>query len=348
MKNELKFPCFLLVLLFLNNAAIGQRFNLPVGFSDMNVQDEWGHENFAAEYSTSPSGPADIDFNGSYKGFWADGSLMVDGDYLPGFRKTGLHLVFWENGPIREVAFWREGFVVGTLLQFRHDGTLACERYFGTGNHPKWLHIERTYSEDQKLDAIYEVSLYETFRSWVNERTAEADKDVLAEAAMKNGGLDWSTELPALNAGHFLGPESAEKLRIPDGFVWELEHETELGPLMNSRYTGCHNLQDDLGNVRTELTFELGRLSGVQRAYWDNGETREVAVYKEGSPIATALRFRPDGSLREELFFGEALDTVDGYVFRRYNQASLLTEVGLHLGNKITKAWEESEEERDP
>jgi antitoxin component YwqK of YwqJK toxin-antitoxin module len=71
------------------------------------------------------------DFEGVWIEHWPNGQLKFRGTYKKDGLRVGQHICFWENGVLREVSTWEQGWVTGTLIRFYEDGTRECEKEFG-------------------------------------------------------------------------------------------------------------------------------------------------------------------------------------------------------------------------
>ena len=90
------------------------------------------------------------DFDGVWEVLYPNGQLKFRGAYKNG-KELGQHLCYWENGVVAEVSFWDEGFVYGTVLKFREDGSKQAEEDWGEygGRTKSWT--ARIYDTNSQL-----------------------------------------------------------------------------------------------------------------------------------------------------------------------------------------------------
>lgn len=310
----------------------------------MQDHDEWGYQNFAAEFSSAAYEPDNANFAGSFKEYWSGKQLMIVGDYLPEFKKTGVHRIYWDNGELREIATWKNGFIVGTLLRFRSDGTLKEERFFGNGGQRDWQHIERVYDESQRLSFVYETKPYKTIQEWTCEEIVEADGAEFIGKAISNGGPDWEAEKPLLASATGMvrtqGTQSKSGPKLKDWGHQEFTKELsaiEGIPDLRS-FSGQFRKSWPSGAFKTLGEYESGKRRGVHLGYWENGQLREVAAWKNGFAIGTMLRFRSDGSLEEEYFFGNGGQQPWHYIHRSYDISQGLVGVREVRGDDVLQS----------
>jgi hypothetical protein len=98
------------------------------------------------DYCDSCSGVyPDMEFEGLLVEHWPNGNLKYRGEFKRDRKRVGQHICFHENGLLQEVGYWDDGWIIGTLIWFREDGSKECEKYFGQdGGHSRsW--VERQY-----------------------------------------------------------------------------------------------------------------------------------------------------------------------------------------------------------
>lgn len=134
------------------------------------------------DYSDSQSGVyPDETFQGTYEELWDDTTLRYRGVFELGGKKVGLHLLFWPNGMISELAYWIQGFPVGTMIRFREDGSREMERDYGEtgGSVRSW--IEKRYGYDNRLISVTETKSGIQISDWVEPTFAAMLQEVYAE-----------------------------------------------------------------------------------------------------------------------------------------------------------------------
>ena len=123
-------------------------------------------------------------FEGELVEHWDNGLLKFKGKFDQGRKRTGLHVCYWENGALHEVAYWRDGWNVGTLLRFRENGTRQTERNFGENGSQSQSWTEKRFGSDGQQIATEEWKDGSLIAKWVDDRVANAIKQ--AQAQLEN------------------------------------------------------------------------------------------------------------------------------------------------------------------
>lgn len=106
-------------------------------------------------YSDSSSGVyPDINFEGMLLETWPGGSLKYRGEFRKGRMRIGQHMSFWQSGALQEISYWRDGWVCGTLIFFRSDGTKEFEKDFGETGGKRRFWTKRNFGLDGDLVGI--------------------------------------------------------------------------------------------------------------------------------------------------------------------------------------------------
>jgi len=121
-------------------------------------------------------------YSGTLLEFWGNGGIKYRGTFEQGRKRVGLHTCFWENGTLREVGFWQEGWNRGTLIRFREDGSKELERDYGEQGAETRSWTERRYSfGSSRLVVVEQWVNGELASRWVDEELARALQDAETE-----------------------------------------------------------------------------------------------------------------------------------------------------------------------
>jgi hypothetical protein len=93
----------------------------------------------------------DEDFEGLWIEHWPNGQLKFRGYFKKRHKRVGQHICFWPNGVLREVSFWDEGWVCGTVIWFREDGSKESEKDYGEFGSRTRSWTERWYGGESEL-----------------------------------------------------------------------------------------------------------------------------------------------------------------------------------------------------
>jgi hypothetical protein len=95
-----------------------------------------------------------LNFQGLWTESWPNGQLKFRGQFETGIRRIGQHISFYENGVLQEVSFWDQGWVCGTVLWFRDDGTKEYERDYGEHGGMTRSWTEKYFSNSGDLRSV--------------------------------------------------------------------------------------------------------------------------------------------------------------------------------------------------
>jgi hypothetical protein len=121
------------------------------------------------------------DFEGVWTERWRDGQLKTRGAYKKGGLRIGQHLHFWQNGALREVSYWVQGCVSGTLLLFHEDGTRESEFDYGEEGARRGSYTQRSYSIDGRLSYLYVWQNYIIVSRWGRADLLDLEKAIGAD-----------------------------------------------------------------------------------------------------------------------------------------------------------------------
>src|SRR5689334_4121988 len=95
------------------------------------------------------------EFEGLWLEHWPNGQLRFRGRFKKARKRIGQHISFWESGPVQELSCWDEGWICGTMIRFREDGSKECEKDYEEcgGRTRSW--IERCYSMNGEPSFVY-------------------------------------------------------------------------------------------------------------------------------------------------------------------------------------------------
>jgi hypothetical protein len=137
------------------------------------------NKDYYKNYCDSQSGvyPPD-DFVGLLVEHWDNGQLKFRGRYEKGGKRVGQHICFWENGALQEVSYWTDGWVTGTTLWFREDGSKDCEKDYREHGGITRSWIERRYSIDDRLCRVFVWLDDVTKAEWIEPETRALDEEI--------------------------------------------------------------------------------------------------------------------------------------------------------------------------
>lgn len=118
---------------------------------------------FTVDPEEMPCGLAEV--------FHPNGILKYRGEFEEGGIRIGLHIEYWENGNVRELSYWHEGWIVGTCLRFNENGIRDEEEDFGETGSREGCVFRRTYSPiDGAAKQVKEVTPEGVKSIWIAER----------------------------------------------------------------------------------------------------------------------------------------------------------------------------------
>ena len=107
-----------------------------------------------------------------------------------------------------------------------------------------------------------------------------------------------------------------------------------------AEFAGLYEATWDSGNVRYKGNFERNFCRvGIHQCFWESGTLREHGRWKNGFIVGTLQRFRPNGTLEMEYFFGELSETPWRYIERVYDDAESLIYVSQMKGFEEVNRW---------
>jgi hypothetical protein len=161
-------------------AARGREKGMGMGSTNEN------YRNFGDSFS-NVSPPED--FEGLWIEHWPDGTLKSRGAYQSGNKRIGQHISFWPNGELQEVSYWDEGWISGTLIVFREDGSKERERDYGEYGGRTRCWIERCYGASGDLWTVEVWKDDKMVAEWISPETREVfdeiDLEKIVDQAVK-------------------------------------------------------------------------------------------------------------------------------------------------------------------
>jgi len=149
------------------------------------------HDDDYRNFGDSCSGvyPPDV-FEGVLVEFWPNGQPKYRGRFEKNSRRTGQHISFWETGALQEVAFWKGGWVYGTMLRFRKNGSKDSERDYGQDGARTRSWTIRSYDLDSDLSIVKRIEDDTVVSKWVRPDIQElmnlVDVDSIVAAVLKD------------------------------------------------------------------------------------------------------------------------------------------------------------------
>jgi hypothetical protein len=143
------------------------------------------------------------DFEGLWVEHWPNGQLKFRGQYKKGEMRVGQHMSFYENGVLDEISSWSEGWMHGTVLWFREDGSKEREKDYGEAGGTTQSWTERWYGLDSDL---WKVEIYKDGKvvsEWTHPEVREIWKTIDADKIVQD-------------AVRMVYPDVEEKDRVTD------------------------------------------------------------------------------------------------------------------------------------
>ena len=315
-------------------------FQLAVSLSVMFSSDgvfgqeptKWTHEDFAGNFSITVDLPDEHAFTGHFVKHWGDKQVRTEGYFKPGHMREGVHCIYWDNGLLREVAYWKDGWAIGTIMHFRPDGSLEHELFFGGKGAKRWRYIERSYGDENSLDHIYNNRVYETIDVWTSRELIEAGAPPELQSepkAFAMDGIDQTVESRASDIDDLVQSQdsvalldethkkSKRDLSTPSDCMRLFSLERHLP---SQEFQGDFKLTWPSGTIRTSGNYSRNCVrNGVHVSRWENGKYREIGFWNDGWVVGTTLRFRGDGSLEKEMYFGDSGAQSHHFIERNYD-----------------------------
>lgn len=145
------------------------------------------------------------EYQGVLESYAPNGQLLFRGEFEKGEKRIGQHISFWDNGNLKEVSYWVDGWIHGTQLWFDEDGSLSVERFFGEngGRHRRW--IERHYRHfrncEDESGKVWWIELYEDDSlqaEWIDDDSRklseDGDLDTTIRRAVKKYFPEWDLD----------------------------------------------------------------------------------------------------------------------------------------------------------
>ena len=145
-------------------------------------------ESYRNHAVTSAGVYPDESFSGEHVEYWDDGTLKFRGVFGAGRKRHGVHVCFWENGRLREVSFWVDGWNSGTLLSFREDGTKRLERDYGEDGAKSQSWTEKRYGSDSRLIAVEKWEDGKMVSKWLDDQITAAIQQAQASLEEEEAG----------------------------------------------------------------------------------------------------------------------------------------------------------------
>jgi hypothetical protein len=108
------------------------------------------------------------EFEGLWVEHWSNGQLKYRGLFKRNQMRIGQHISFFETGVLHELSYWQDGWVVGTVMSFREDGSKEYERDYGEHGGVTRSWTEKYYSAAS--GALHSISVYraeESIAEWM-------------------------------------------------------------------------------------------------------------------------------------------------------------------------------------
>lgn len=132
------------------------------------------------------------DFEGVLESHDPNGQLLFRGEFEKGEKRVGLHIAYWDNGNVKEVSYWADGWICGTQLWFDQNGTLETERFFGESGGKKRRWIERHYAHMREPGnealKVWSIEVYENdelLKEWTDEDIVDSEAEARIEESAR-------------------------------------------------------------------------------------------------------------------------------------------------------------------
>lgn len=141
------------------------------------------------EYCDSGSGvyPDDA-FEGLLVEHWPNAQLKYRGQFKKHGKRVGQHMCFYENGVLQELSYWNDGWVTGTAISFREDGSKEMERDFGEAGSRTRDWIERWYGYDGELWRVVVWSRNGVVAEWMSPLLRQIGDDIELDKIVDEAG----------------------------------------------------------------------------------------------------------------------------------------------------------------
>ena len=146
--------------------------------------DEWTERGTAeSELDYGPSPKAD--FEGVLTEEWPSGRLRFRGAFRKFCTRVGQHVALWENGIVREISHWVDGYPTGARTTYYEDGERNEEVFYGEHGARRGNIVCRSYVEDQLNHACrYEGN--ELVQQFVSQEDLELSDELGVDQMMKD------------------------------------------------------------------------------------------------------------------------------------------------------------------
>lgn len=139
------------------------------------------------DYGDSCSGVyPDESFEGLLVEHWSNGNLKYRGRFEQERKRIGQHLCFWESGALEELSYWDEGWICGTRIRFREDGSKDEESDFGEHGGRTRAWIDRNYSSDGTLYSIHVYKDDRIVADWLSPEHRAIWKEIGADKIIED------------------------------------------------------------------------------------------------------------------------------------------------------------------
>ncbi|CAI4168957.1 hypothetical protein ALT1644_550007 [Alteromonas macleodii] len=107
-------------------------------------------------------------------------------------------------------------------------------------------------------------------------------------------------------------------------------------------------------STKKVIRFKDGRLHGVYREFFQNGELKEKTMYFEGQKLGLSTKFKPDGSVKSKGYYykdkryGQWLVAFKGFIETRFYEGDTAVKTWSYTdkaGNQVSRDFQEPSED---
>jgi len=102
----------------------------------------------------------------------------------------------------------------------------------------------------------------------------------------------------------------------------------------NGKLDGLRKTYYGNGNLEAEENYKNGKLDGLRKTYYSNGNLDSESNYKAGKKEGPVKTYYENGNLKEEFIFKEG-KAISGFIYNEYDQKRKMTDA--HLYNSSSK-----------
>ena len=130
-------------------------------------------------------GPSPADFEGILTEEWSSGKVRFRGAFRKFCTRVGQHVAFWENGIVREISHWVDGYPTGTRATYYEDGERNEEVFYGEQGARHGNIVCRSFLDD-KLNHVCRYENNELAQQFVTQESIDLSDKLGFDQMMKD------------------------------------------------------------------------------------------------------------------------------------------------------------------